>query len=49
MVVMSKMERWQHEPWGAIGDCAKPRRADLVSVRELEQWRSTPVGRAGAD
>ena len=26
-----------------------PRRAELVSVRELRQWRSTPVGRAGID
>ena len=48
-VVMLETERYQHEPWGATGDCAESRMTELVSVRELGQWRSALVGRAGID
>ena len=48
-MVMPETKRWQHELWGAIGDCEEPRRDELVIVRELEQWRSAPASRVGID
>ena len=49
MVVMSEMEGWQHQPWGATSDCAELRMAKLVRIRELGQWRSILIGRVGID
>ena len=37
----------QHKSWVGTGDVAEPRRAMHVGGQELEQWRSTPIGRLG--